>query len=140
MIVRRCAGGVVFYGNKVLLLRNDKGEWVLPKGKISESELATQTAINKVKEEAAVKANILGSAGETVYEFFSRSRQSKVCNAIIWYVMESQNTEYEINKEKGFLDGGFFKIKDALNILTHNNDKSIVEISFQRYKSLKKSA
>jgi ADP-ribose pyrophosphatase YjhB (NUDIX family) len=140
MIVRHCAGGVVFYGNKVLLLRNDKGEWVLPKGKISENELATQTAINKVKEEASVNANILGTAGETVYEFFSRSRQSKVCNAIIWYVMESKDTEYEINKEKGFLDGGFFKIKDALNILTHNNDKSIVEISFQRYKNLKKSA
>lgn len=140
MIVRHCAGGVVFYGNKVLLLRNDKGEWVLPKGKISENELATQTAINKVKEEASVNSSILGTAGETVYEFFSRSRQSKVCNAIIWYVMESKDTEYEINKEKGFLDGGFFKIKDALNILTHNNDKSIVEISFQRYKNLKKSA
>jgi ADP-ribose pyrophosphatase YjhB (NUDIX family) len=140
MIVRHCAGGVVFYGNKVLLLRNDKGEWILPKGKISENELATQTAINKVKEEASVNANILGTAGETVYEFFSRSRQSKVCNAIIWYVMESKDTEYEINKEKGFLDGGFFKIKDALNILTHSNDKSIVEISFQRYKNLKKSA
>jgi 8-oxo-dGTP pyrophosphatase MutT (NUDIX family) len=140
MIVRRCAGGVVFYGNKVLLLRNDKGEWVLPKGKILESELTTQTAINKVEEETGVKANILGTAGETVYEFFSRSRQSKVCNAIIWYVMESKNTEYEINKEKGFLDGGFFKIKDALNLLTHNNDKAIVDISFQKYKNLKKSA
>lgn len=140
MIVRRCAGGVVFYGNKVLLLRNDKGEWVLPKGKILESELTTQTAINKVEEETGVKANILGTAGETVYEFFSRSRQSKVCNAIIWYVMESKNTEHDINKEKGFLDGGFFKIKDALNILTHNNDKAIVDISFQKYKNLKKSA
>jgi len=140
MIVRHCAGGVVFYGNKVLLLKNDKGEWVLPKGKIQERELATQTAINRVEEEAGVKANILETAGETVYEFFSRSRQSKVCNAIIWYVMESRNTEHEINKEKGFLDGGFFKVKEALNILTHNNDKAIVDVSFQKYKSLKKPA
>ena len=26
MIVRRCAGGVVFYANKVLLLKNDRHE------------------------------------------------------------------------------------------------------------------
>ena len=27
MIVRRCAGGVVFYANKVLLVKNDRQEY-----------------------------------------------------------------------------------------------------------------
>ena len=27
MIVRRCAGGVVFYANKVLIVKNDRGEY-----------------------------------------------------------------------------------------------------------------
>ena len=40
MIVRYCAGGVVFYANKVLLVKNDRGEWTLPKGKI-EPKLTT---------------------------------------------------------------------------------------------------
>ncbi|MGL5642640.1 MAG: NUDIX hydrolase, partial [Paraclostridium sp.] len=26
MILRRCAGGIVFYANKVLIVKNDKGE------------------------------------------------------------------------------------------------------------------
>lgn len=45
MIVRRCAGGVVFYANKVLLLKNDRDEWTLPKGKIHDGELAQESAI-----------------------------------------------------------------------------------------------
>ena len=32
MLYRNCAGGVVFFKDQVLLLKNDKGEWVLPKG------------------------------------------------------------------------------------------------------------
>ena len=33
MIVRYCAGGVVFYANKVLLVKNDRGEWTFQKEK-----------------------------------------------------------------------------------------------------------
>ena len=34
MLRRNCAGGVVFFDDKVFILKNDKGEWVLPKGVI----------------------------------------------------------------------------------------------------------
>ena len=47
-----------------------------------------------------------------MYEFFSRSRQQQVCNAIVWYVMEAENPEYIIKED--FIDGGFYKVKDAL--------------------------
>ena len=107
MIVRRCAGGVVFYANKVLLLKNDRDEWTLPKGKIHDGELAQDSAIHRVKE---------------------------VCNAISWYVMEAQNTEYIIKGD--FKDGGFYKVKEALELLTHNKEKSLVEISYKKYKEI----
>jgi hypothetical protein len=32
MIVRNCAGGIVFFEDKVLLICNDKREWSFPKG------------------------------------------------------------------------------------------------------------
>ena len=48
MIVRHCAGGVVLYRNKVLLIKNDRGEWTLPKGKIFNGELKTESAILSV--------------------------------------------------------------------------------------------
>ena len=48
MIVRRCAGGVVFYANKVLLVKNDRQEWTLPKGKVLEGQLAADSAVCRV--------------------------------------------------------------------------------------------
>ena len=137
MIVRHCAGGVVFYANKVLLIKNDKNEWTLPKGKIHDGELSHNSAVLRVKEETGIEANILDVAGDTMYEFYSRSRQQNVCNAIMWYIMDTENTDYTLNDE--FNDGGFFKIKDALNMLSHNKEKALVDISYKKYKELKKS-
>ncbi|SHH14802.1 NUDIX domain-containing protein [Tepidibacter thalassicus] len=140
MLFRNCAGGVVFYGNKVLLLKNEKNEWVLPKGVIKEKNIPSEIAIKRVKEEAGVDAYILSTAGQTNYEFYSISRKTPVCNEIVWYVMESYNDNCEINKELGFTDGGFYKIKDALEMITYSQDKSIVNLSFKKYKNLKREA
>ena len=138
MIVRHCAGGVVFYANKVLLIKNDKNEWTLPKGKIYDGELNHNSAILRVKEETGVDANIIDIAGDTMYEFYSMSRQQNVCNAVMWYIMDTDNTDYTLKDE--FNDGGFFKVKDALNMLSHNKEKSLVDISYKKYKELKKSS
>ena len=91
MIVRHCAGGVVFYANKVLLIKNDRGEWTLPKGKIHQDELKHSSAVSRVKDETGVDASILETAGNTMYQFFSRSRQQEVCNAITWYIMQTDS-------------------------------------------------
>lgn len=137
MILRRCAGGIVFYANKVLIIKNDKGEWTIPKGKISDSDIPSEVAPIKVKEEVEVEAKVLDMAGDTMYEFYSKSRQQKVCNAIMWYIMETDNTIYNIN-DKSIVDAGFFKVKDAVDMLTHNREKSLVDISYRKYKDFKK--
>lgn len=138
MILRRCAGGVVFYANKVLLVRNDRNEWTLPKGKIGETDLPNEMAPVKVKSETGVDAKVLEMAGDTVYEFYSRTRQQEVCNAIMWYIMESENTNCEAN-ENELVEAGFFRVRDALEMLTHSKEKSLVDISYRKYKDLKKS-
>lgn len=136
MIVRRCAGGVVFYANKVLMIKNDRAEWTLPKGKIYDKELQYDSAVLRVKEETGIDASVIDVAGDTMYEFFSRSRQKRVCNAIMWYIMETENTQYILKDE--LVDGGFFKVKDAIEMLTHSKEKSLVEISYKKYKEMKK--
>ncbi len=74
MLVRNCAGGIVFHGDRVLVLKNDKGEWVFPKGVIRSGDYPDDVAIARVQLEAGVKAHIISSAGRTNYEFFSVSR------------------------------------------------------------------
>ena len=137
MIVRRCSGGVVFYANKVLLVENDRGEWTLPKGKIVGDGLPHESAIQRVKLETGVDARILDIAGDTIYEFFSRSRNQRVCNAIMWYVMEAESVELDISKE--FLRGGFYKVSEALEMLTHSKEKSLVDVSYKKNKNYKKN-
>lgn len=137
MLFRNCAGGIVFNGEKVFILKNDKGEWILPKGKIREGFLSVETAVQRVKEETGLDADIVSTAGETCYEFFSLSRQKPVCNEVIWYIMESNEEDYTINEEEGYVDGGFYPINEAINMITYSQDKSLVSLSFKKYKKLK---
>ncbi len=136
MLVRNCAGGVVFCNDKVLLLKNEKGEWVFPKGVIRNGDLANEVALKRVFAEAGVKAEIVSTAGHTSYEFFSITRQIPVCNKIIWFIMKSPSEDYKINKEENFIDGGFFHIDEALKMVTYSQDKSLLHLSFNRLKEL----
>lgn len=137
MITRNCAGGVVFNEESVFILQNDKNEWVLPKGKIIKNDLSANTAIDRVEYEAGVSAEIVSNAGETAYEFYSVTRNSPVCNKITWYVMESDDKTYNINKDEGFLDGGYFPIEEAMDKITYSQDKSLVSLAYKRYLEFK---
>jgi len=130
---RNCAGGVVFSGDKVLLLRNDKGEWVLPKGVIRGGELAGDVALHRVKHEAGVDAKIVAPAGETCYEFFSVSRKAPVSNRIDWFIMQAGDESCRINTEEGFQDGGYFLTEDATDKITYSQDRSLVRLAFDKY-------
>ena len=135
MLVRNCAGGVVFSGDKVFLLKNEKDEWVLPKGVIRNGDYPDEVAIRRVKEEAGINAEIVTSAGNTNYEFFSVTRQRPVCNKIKWYIMKSLDDTFEVNKDESFKDGAYFSIDEALEKVTYSQDKSLITVSYSNYKT-----
>ena len=132
MLIRNCAGGIVFFEDKVLLLKNDKAEWVLPKGVIRSGKVAQDVALERVGFEAGVEAEIIDTAGQTSYEFFSVSRQRPVCNRITWYLMKANSDASTFNAEEGFCDGGFYPIEQAQEMITYSQDKSLVAWSYRR--------
>lgn len=136
MLVRNCAGGVVFHEDKVLVLKNEKGEWVFPKGVIRSGDYPDDVAVARVNLEAGVRARIVATAGRTNYEFFSVSRQRPVCNKIIWYIMATEQTETAASAAQGFLDGGFYPIEKAMEMVTYSQDKSLLMLSYQKYREL----
>ncbi|MEW6624713.1 MAG: NUDIX hydrolase [Bacillota bacterium] len=138
MLFRHCAGGVVFWKDKVLLILNDKGEWSLPKGIIRHGYTADEVALMRVNNETGVTAKIIESAGDTSYEFYSISRQKPVCNMITWFIMEAKDDLVELNPDDGLSDGGFYHIEEALKRITHNQEKALVRISHQKLKALSK--
>jgi 8-oxo-dGTP pyrophosphatase MutT (NUDIX family) len=136
MLVRNCAGGIVFCGNKVFLLKNEKDEWVFPKGVIRSGDLSSEVALKRVKEEADIASEIVSTAGHTNYEFFSVTRQKPVCNKIIWYIMKSNNLYYKINEDEKFTDAGYFEIDEAMKLVTYSQDKALLNLSFRKFKEL----
>jgi ADP-ribose pyrophosphatase YjhB (NUDIX family) len=136
MLVRNCAGGIIFCGNKVFLLKNEKSEWVFPKGVIRSGELPNEVALTRVKEEGDIASEIVSTAGHTNYEFFSVTRQKPVCNKIIWYIMKSNNLYYKINDSEKFMDAGYFDIEEAMKLVTYSQDKALLNLSYRMYKDI----
>jgi len=134
MLVRNCAGGLVFFGDKVFILKNEKDEWIFPKGVIRQGSLPHEVALQRVKHETGISAEILSTAGQTSYEFYSITRQKPVCNKIIWYIMRALNGEYKVNHDEGFKDGGYFDIEEAMRLVTYSQDKALLNLSYKNYK------
>lgn len=139
MLVRNCSGGLVFFDNKVLLLKNDKHEWAFPKGVLREGDDEKAVALRRVLLEAGIKAHILAPAGKTAYEFYSLSRQRPVANKISWYVMSSDTDVVAPSLANNMVEGGFFTIEEAMDMVTYSQDKSLLILAFQKYKDLTKS-
>lgn len=136
MILRNCAGGIVFWGDKVFLLKNEKSEWVFPKGVMRNGELPAEVAQRRVLDEGGIIAYIVSVAGETSYEFYSVTRQKPICNKITWFIMKADSGNFNITEKEKFVDGGFYDIQEALSMVTYSQDKSLLNLSYKKYKEL----
>lgn len=132
MLLRDCAGGVVFYNDKVFLILNEKKEWVMPKGLIKDGENPQDAALRRVFEETGIKGSIVEQAGRTYYEFYSITRKMPVCNRIAWYIMHTDNDQFQMTEPERYINSGFFSIPEALEMITYSQDKSLVMQSHKR--------
>ena len=131
--IRSCAGGVVFCGEDVFLLMSDRGEWVMPKGVIRNRNRSNDVALWRVEDEAGIHAHIIGIAGNTRFDFFSESRGKDVSNRIQWFAMEADDPSFHISFEQGFLNGGYYPVERAREMLSHDCDREILDTAYQIY-------
>lgn len=136
MIIRNCAGGIVFNNDSVLMLRNDKHEWVFPKGVVRVGQKEKDIAVERIKIEAGIDASILAPCGKTNYEFYSITRQKPIHNNVSWFVMNTSEINVTPSSEENFIDGGFFPIDKAMEMVTYSQDRSLLMMAYQRYKEL----
>ena len=108
------------------LLKNDKGEWIMPKGIIRDRRNAREVALYRVEDEAGIQAEIVGFVGRTSYDFYSQTRRREVSNRIQWFAMRARDRRYRIAFEQGFLDGDYFAFDVAVRLLTHEQDREIL--------------
>ena len=137
--IRSCAGGVVFSGDDVFLLMSDRGEWVMPKGVIRNRNRSNDVALWRVEDEAGIHAEIIGIAGNTRYDFFSETRGKEVSNRIQWFTMVAADHDYHISYDQGFLNGGYFSIERALELLTFDGDRDILRSACEIYQKYRET-
>ena len=136
MIVRNCSGGIVFTGDKVLIVCNDKQEWGFPKGAVkTDSNLSlSEFAKGRVKTETDVDARVIAPCGKTNYEYYSISRRKPVHNKISWFVMDTASENCRAFPESGTVDCKFVEVALALNEITYSQDKSLLMMAYQKYR------
>lgn len=127
MIEEISSGGVVSFGNTILLLKKFNGDWVLPKGKVEKGEELKDTALREVLEESGVKAEIEEYIGKINYKYRNLKTEKIVNKTVYWYAMKSKSMDCTPEKKEGFVDAIFVHKKKAASLLKYDDEKNIVK-------------
>lgn len=61
-------GGIIVYGEQVVLRRNKKGKWLFPKGHLDLGESTAQAALREAAEETGLQVELVEAAGAARYK------------------------------------------------------------------------
>lgn len=127
MIEEISSGGVVIFGNTILLLKKFNGDWVLPKGRVEKGEMIRDAALREVLEESGVKAEIEEYIGKANYEYRNLKRNKIVSKTVHWYLMRSNNMDSTPQKKEGFVDAVFVHIDKATDLVRYKDERDMIE-------------
>ncbi|MFZ5966437.1 MAG: NUDIX hydrolase [Bacillota bacterium] len=122
------SGGVVVFGNAILLLRKYNGDWVLPKGKVEKYEDIRTAAVREVYEEGNVKAETIKYLGEIHYSFKNSWQSNEVVHKTVhWFLMKARNMECIPLKEEGFIEARFVHMNRATELAKYDDEREIIQ-------------
>lgn len=129
MLTEVSSGGVVVFGNAILLLRKYNGDWVLPKGRVEKGEELQTAALREVFEESGVKGEIVQYIGKINYNYNSIKEDEIVYKTVHWYLMKSNNMNCIPQKKEGFIDAKFVHMDKAKKIVRYEDERKIIHKS-----------
>ena len=133
------AGGIVLSEDKILLVKNKKGDsstnsepwWGYPKGHLEDGEKPSEAAVREVFEETGFEVKIVNTkpVAESRYEI---ERNGEILQKTVWFyemeVVEPFKNEPDDEIEEIALVG----FDGALNLLTHEEDRKILKYVFNQ--------
>lgn len=126
----KSCGVIVFYNDKVLLIKHNLGHIGFPKGHVEGMETEEETAIREVKEETNCDVEIIPGFRETI----TYSPKKNITKDVIFFIGKPLNKELspqlaEVQKVD------FVNYKEALNLLTYQDEKDLLKKALQ-YKNI----
>ena len=95
---------------------DNRGMWVLPKGKIKQRETPEAAAVREIIEEAGVRALIVSRAGESEYQVGDTAVR------VVFFLMQYQG-ELERSEDRGL---AWRRYQDAIKQLHFENTRRIL--------------
>lgn len=136
MIEEVSSGGVVVFGNTILLLKKFNGDWVLPKGRVEFGEKLGETALREVLEESGVRAEIIEYIGYANYKYRNLKQQDMVDKTVHWYLMRASSMDCTPLKREGFIDAVFVHINKVLDLVKYKDEKKMIEKAIEMLEEL----
>jgi len=132
------AGGIVFYNNMILLVKNrrdeggnDRSFWGYPKGHLEDGEKPSEAALREVYEETGFKVELCGETpiAESRYQI---DLENTVVNKTVWFYEMKVIKAFEKEPDDEIAELSVVTYEDALELLTFDEDKKILKYVFNR--------
>lgn len=118
----KACGCVVIENEKVLLIKQTKGHWGLPKGHVEEGETEHETAIREVKEETNYDVEIVNEK-----RFVERYIiDNKIDKEVVYFIAKKIGGEAE-KQESEVTDIKWCSFDEAIETVTFDNLKQLLK-------------
>ena len=118
MYNEKSCGCIILHEEKVLIIKQNNGDWGFPKGHMEENETEIETARREVKEETNIDVEIIGDKKYTMEYYTDKDNLKQVVLFLAYpknFDLEPQQSEIDIIK--------WVNIETAFNLLTFDNSK-----------------
>lgn len=120
----KSCGCIIFNkNNEILLIRSVKGHWGMPKGHVEPGETEIETAIREVKEETNLDVEILDENKKYKEQYSIAEDATK---EVVYFLAKNKNHQIIPQKEE-IQDIGWFTIEDAIQTITYDNSRELIQ-------------
>ena len=132
------AGGIVFYNNMIVLVKNirdeggnDRSFWGYPKGHLEDGEKPSEAALREVCEETGFKVELCSETpiAESRYQI---DLENTVVNKTVWFYEMKVIKAFEKEPDDEIAELSVVTYEKALELLTFDEDKKILKYVFNR--------
>ncbi len=130
------AGGIIFRRNKkgaveILLIKDAKGRWTIPKGHIEEGERAPETARREIGEEVGLKdIKVLDWLGKVHFRY--RRIDKLVLMTMQIYLVRAFGDSNTFNKEDWIEEVKWFAFHEALDEIEYEDIGKIMLLAMKK--------